>query len=225
VTSVVLVHGSFLGPWVWTRVASRLTARGLRAVTVSLPSCALQAGPHLALGDDVAAVVCAIREQPDRVVLCGHSYGGIVITAAGSVDRVSHLVYLCAYMPDSDESLLDLAHGGSLPWAQRQSDGRTVPDPACAARALLGASSAETVGMVASRLRPQRTAVFAQRPGNAAWRSRPSTFVVATRDAVLPPGRQRQMASRADRRIVLQSGHLPQLTSPGRVADIVAGVA
>ncbi|WP_165966731.1 alpha/beta hydrolase [Actinomadura sp. 7K507] len=103
---VVLVHGGFLGPWIWTRTIEELERQGLRALTVDLPS---MRGPDGDLRDD-ARTVRDLLDGLDEVVLCGHSYAGMVITeaAAGPHRAVRHLVYLTAAIPDSGDSLAGL---------------------------------------------------------------------------------------------------------------------
>ncbi|PRX97863.1 alpha/beta fold hydrolase [Allonocardiopsis opalescens] len=127
--TVVLVHGNFLGPWSWEPVAAILAGRGMRAVSVPLPSStASAAGPGGDLHDDAAAVRAAVAGQDGPVVLCGHSYGGAVVTeAAAEADgAVAHLVYLAGAVPDAGESMADLARAASPPAAGGGEAGESV---------------------------------------------------------------------------------------------------
>ena len=95
-SSYLLVHGAWHGAWCWDAVLERLPG----AVAIDLPSNHVEGAGFT---DDVAAVREALDGMTD-VVLCGHSYGGAVITEAGAHDNVGHLVYLCAFVPDLGET-------------------------------------------------------------------------------------------------------------------------
>lgn len=106
---VVLVHGNFLGPWSWDDVASGLSARGMRTIVVDLPSGDPAAQPGGDLYADARAVREAMLSADGPYVLCGHSYGGVVITeAAAGAEDVTHLVHLAGAAPDAGDSLADL---------------------------------------------------------------------------------------------------------------------
>ena len=225
-STVVLVHGAWGGGWSWERVVPLLEERGVASVVVELPSADGDPADPPGLADDVAAVTRALDETPGASVLCGHSYGGVVVTvaAAGRAD-VSHLVYLCAFMPDVGESLLTLT-GGPAPWIRRLDDGRTLPD-----RERLAASGYQdcddaTRDSAIARLRPHVTAPFGEPVAVAAWRELPSTYVVCTEDRSIPVELQRErFVPRAGQAIELASSHWPFFSQPERVAGILAALA
>src|SRR3974390_3927769 len=99
-----LVHGAWHGSWCWDRVVPELAARGVTARTLDLPSVGGASGENLS--SDAAAVRKVIDAQRGPVVLCGHSYGGMVISlAAATSQRVARLIYLCAFVPEERQSL------------------------------------------------------------------------------------------------------------------------
>ena len=118
--TAVLVHGGFLGPWIWADVAQVLDGHQIRSVCVDLPSCQ-DTGASLADLHDHAQAVRTALDRCGDVVLCGHSYAGMVISeaAAGPHPSIRHLVYLAAAIPDAGDSLTSLAeattHGSSTP--------------------------------------------------------------------------------------------------------------
>jgi alpha-beta hydrolase superfamily lysophospholipase len=122
-STVVLVHGAWHGAWCWDEVVSRLSADGLRVVTVELPS--VTSGGDLY--DDARAVRQVLDDTPGDQVLVGHSYGGIVVTeAAAGADGVRHLVYLTAFMLDEGQALADVAGRTPPAWQIPDPDGRTL---------------------------------------------------------------------------------------------------
>jgi pimeloyl-ACP methyl ester carboxylesterase len=123
-STVVLVHGGWHGSRCWAQVVALLDRRGVSVRTIDLPSIDADPDDRPALSGDAAAVAALLDQVEDPVLLCGHSYGGMVITqaAAGRQD-VARLVYLCAFMPDADESLLSII-GGPAPWIVVHEDGR-----------------------------------------------------------------------------------------------------
>ena len=126
-STVILVHGAWGGSWCWERVVPLLEERGVRAIAVDLPSMGADPADPPDLSADAAAVAGVLDETGGTFVLCGHSYGGMVVTvaAAGRSD-VGQLVYLCAFMPDVGESLFALTGGGLAPWIDVLEDGRTI---------------------------------------------------------------------------------------------------
>jgi pimeloyl-ACP methyl ester carboxylesterase len=109
--TVVLVPGGFLGPWVWQEVEAQVQAAGVRTIAVALASVAETDDASVGgFADDVSAVCAALEEAEPPVVLCGHSYGGAVITqaVAGPHPSVARLVYLAGAAPDAGQSLADL---------------------------------------------------------------------------------------------------------------------
>ncbi|MBW8759370.1 MAG: alpha/beta hydrolase [Burkholderiales bacterium] len=216
--SVVLVHGAFADGSDWARVIPLLQARGVRVTAVQ--------NPLTSLADDVAATKRAIDAAPGKVVLVGHSWGGTVITQAGAGDKVAGLVYVSAFAPDVGQS------SGAL--------GKGYPTPPG-----LAALSADASGFLrisdegmrthfAFDVPPARAAVMAATQGPiaarafdepvtvAAWKTRPSWFVVATRDHMISPELQLAMAQRIGARVTtLATSHVSQEVEPDKVAAVI----
>ena len=221
--TVVLVHGAWGGSWVWERVVPQLEERGLRTVAVDLPSVGAAPDADCSLGDDAAAVSRVLDVGGGPFLVCGHSYGGMVIThaCAGRSD-VSRLVYLCAFMPDAGEALFAIT-GGPSPWIQLLDDGRTLPDLERAARVGYVDCDDETRMSAIARLRPQVPAPFRDPVPAAAWREIPATYVVCTEDQSLPVELQREVfAPRAREVVELVSGHAAFFSQPERVSELLA---
>lgn len=225
--TVVLVHGAWHGPWCWAQVLGGLDDARVPAVAVDLP------GPDVP--SDAAAVRCAIDELGDgaRVVLVGHSYGGAVITAAGTHPAVERLVYVCAFAPDADETVIGIAldheDQGELGHAiEIHDDGTSTLDPTLAPNALYGDCSPDDIDRALGLLRPQHGTTLSTPPGVAAWRERPTTYVVCGADRGIPPSLQRWMAARIPDVALVEwpeSSHSPFLSRPAELADLLAGLS
>jgi pimeloyl-ACP methyl ester carboxylesterase len=221
-STVVLVHGAWGGSWIWERVVPLLERRGIAAVTVDLPSVGGDPADPPGLLDDAAAVAAVLDAHVGPFVVCGHSYGGMVVTvaSAGRTD-VARLVYLCAFMPDIGESLFTLT-GGAAPWIDVLADGRTLPDLARMAAVGYADCDDETRTAAIARLRPQVTAPFTEVVAAAGWHELPATYVVCTEDASLPVDLQRGVfAPRAETTVELVSSHAPYFSRPDEVAALL----
>jgi len=220
--TIVLVHGAWHGSWCWQRVTPLLEKRGLAVLTVDLPSVGARPGAGTDLSADAAAVEAVVEGVAGPVVLCGHSYGGMVIsrTAAGNVSR---LIYLCAFMPMEGESLLSIGGGRHAPWIQMLDGGLTLPDPSRSDTVFYSGCDARTSEWAKSELRPQSRAAFEEPVPYPAWRHTPSTYVVCANDMAMPAELQRNVfAPRATETIELQADHSPFLSQPDAVADLLA---
>ena len=205
----------------WHEVARLLRASGFAVAIPELPGSSL--------ADDTAAVRAAIDAlDGNPPVVCGHSYGGAVITGLAP-DSVAHLVYLAAVMPDENETVLGLAESEptQLLDAARPAGrpGYTVLDPAMAATMLFGQSPPEKAAIYAAGLVPQNMAPGSQTPQRVAWRSVPYTYVVCERDQTFSPALQRRLAERAGSSETWDSDHTPFLRVPGEVARLLASRA
>jgi pimeloyl-ACP methyl ester carboxylesterase len=218
-TPVVLVHGAYHGPCCWDPVVRHTAGAGLPTRTVELP--------FSSFADDVAAVRRAVEAAGTDVVVCAHSYGGLVVSvatsAAGGGGNVGHLVYVAAFMLD----VRSAADAALLARVQRDQAGW---DPATAsfadARRRLYQDCPEDGARAAfEKLRPTPTRSFAElldaavAPG---YEQIPSTYVVCTRDRFLPPRHQAAMAERATTRVGLDAGHAPFLSRPAELAALLA---
>jgi pimeloyl-ACP methyl ester carboxylesterase len=127
---VLFVHGALVrdGQWWWHRMVEPLAQRGMSTEAVVLPSCE---GAFSELKDmyaDVtAAVSAAVTVADEPIIFCGHSYGGAVITEAGTDEsKVQHLIYITSVLPESGQSHADAVGAGPAPWVQPQPDGTVV---------------------------------------------------------------------------------------------------
>lgn len=223
--TVVLVHGAWHGAWCWAPVLAGLDEHGIDAVAVDLP------GPDLhADADHVTNLLDAIDGS---VVLVGHSYGGAVITDAGAHPAVDRLVYIAAFAPDKDDTVIGLALDheelGELAGAiVDRDDGTLVLDLEQVGDVLYADCDPVDVDRAKGLLRPQHAASLTQPPRAVAWRSTPATSVVCGADRGVPPSLQRAMAERIPDVSIVDwpdASHSPFLARPGEVVDILAGLA
>ena len=114
--TMVLVHGAWHGAWCWQRFTPQLTRRGVLFRTVELPSVGARSGQRVDLSADAAAVSAIVSDLSGPVVLCGHSYGGMVISlAAVGQAKIERLIYICAFVPESGDSLTSIGGGKLAP--------------------------------------------------------------------------------------------------------------
>jgi pimeloyl-ACP methyl ester carboxylesterase len=221
--TLVLVHGAWHGSWCWEKLASLLESERIAVATVDLPS----VGPRhssAGLADDAAAVRALIDGLSGPVVLCGHSYGGMVISsAAAGHPRAAALVYLCAFVPRPGESLVTASGNRHADWIRMLEDGTTMPDRDRAGDVFYGDCDAATARWALGRLAPQNAAAFSEPVAQPAWLAIPSTYIVCTEDQAVPPETQRTVfAPRAGRVLELATSHSPFLSQPKRLADMLA---
>jgi len=225
--TVVLVQGAWHGAWCWQRVLPLLTERKCAVRTVELPSVGAAPNVTVGLDDDAAAVRAVIGESGGPVLLCGHSYGGMVISrAAYGESRVSKLVYLCAFVPESGESLVAIGGGRLAPWIEPLEGGLTRPDPKQAATLFYGDCDTSTQSWAIGNLRAQCGAPFADVVSHPGWKQIPSTYVVCAADRAMPPDWQRELfAPRLNKVVEMDSSHSPFLSQPDLLADVLASEA
>jgi pimeloyl-ACP methyl ester carboxylesterase len=227
VRPVVLVHGAWHGPWCWERVTPHLDRAGIPWVAPDLPSCA-RAAEGADLTADTVAVEAALDALPgsEPAVLCGHSRGGIVISEAGAHPRVAHLVYLTAFLlaagEDMGASLGDTDVVGSL---DVHANGTTTVKPGPGANVFYNDCAGEDITWASARLRPLFMAGSGPQPPREAWRTRPSTYVVCTKDQAISAAAQRKMALRAGATVEWDTGHSPFLNRPELVAALLIGLS
>jgi pimeloyl-ACP methyl ester carboxylesterase len=224
-TSLLLVHGAWHGSWCWDRVLPALETAGFTPTTVELPSHGDDTAALGGLHDDAAAVRAAAAELPDGVVVMAHSYGGAAITEGLSeAPNVRHLVYLAAFMLDAGESVLGAAGGSPPPFWEATPDGKAWR-PLNPEDVFFNDCSPDDTAWAVSRLQPQSASSFAETLEAAAWRERPSTYVVCERDQALPVFAQEAMAKRAGDAVRLDSGHSPFLARPDELVTILSRFA
>lgn len=217
--TAVLVHGLWHDGWCWEGVRAALDERGVASVAVEMPL--------TDLGGDVAVVRSVLDGLDGPAVLVGHSYGGAVVTAAGTHPAVRELVYVAAFQLDEGESVSRVLPGEefgqtALGTALRVDGGAVAFDPALAAELLYHDVPTAVADAATARLRPVGRALFRAVPAAVAWREVASTFAVCGEDRVVHPSLQRAMAARATSTVEWAAGHCVLLSRPALVADLVA---
>jgi pimeloyl-ACP methyl ester carboxylesterase len=235
--TVVLVHGAWHGAWCWDRVVEGLAARGVNAVALDLPGHGASTEPLGDLHGDAAAVRRALDALDGPVVLCGHSYGGAVISeAASGHPSVRHLVYLAALMLDAGESCsrsVPIPAGGDpgpaselAPAMQFSDDGTIVTVDPVAGRGIFYADCSDRdIDWAIARLGPQPAITLQQPIPATAWREIPSTYVVCADDRAIPPWIQHAFAERATNSVAWPTSHSPFVSQPDLVVELLAGLA
>jgi len=223
---IVLVHGAWHGSWCWAKVVPLLEEQGLTVRTVDLPSTGPDVDALGGLDDDVAVLTAVLDELPGPKVLVGHSYGGLPITEAGAGrDDIAHLVYVCAFMLDVGQSLLDAAGGQPMSWWQVSEDGRSIT-PGRPESVFYSDCDPEEAAAAAARLTPQSMSSCTTPLRAAAWQTVPATYVVADRDPELPQAVQEMMAGGKARQLRhIDSAHSPFLSRPQELAALISEVA
>lgn len=225
VSTVVLVHGSFLGPWLWKDVQHTLEARGIRSVAPDLPSVGDRMGD---LDRDVATVRQALKAV-GPAVLCGHSYAGLVITEAANDEEVevTRLAYIAAAIPDEGQSMQALATSLGLGDSNNGDeevivlpDGRIELRPEAARTGLFHDCTPDRAEEAISLLRPINPAAGTQPVSRAAWRQIPATVIEAADDR-LPRLVCSALDSTPHDSVSIPTGHCPQWSRPDLVADLL----
>ena len=212
---LVLVHGAWHGGWAWRQLAEVLEAQGWSSRTVDLPS----SGSGADLSADAALVRGVLLETEAPKVLVGHSYGGTVVTQAGAgIDCLVGLVYLCAARPDV----------GDVVWRDPHSP-EEVPDwikvddetQSCIAvrgeEILFNDCAADVAEAAKARLKPQSLSSFLEPVKAAAWRERPSAYLICELDRCVPASVQEQLADGCVHIERLAASHSPFLSKPVEV--------
>ena len=220
--SIVLVHGGFVDGSGWEDVYRILKKDAYRVSIVQ--------NPTTSLADDVAVTKRVIAEQMGPVILVGHSYGGAVITEAGTDRSVSGLVYITAFAPDRGESVASLIKdpppGAPVPPILPPTDGFLALDKARFAASFAADVSPEKAEFMANSQVPWGVAALSGAVSEPAWKAKPSWYLVATDDRMIPPAAQRLMAKRAGATVVEAKGsHAIYVSQPKAVADLIEKAA
>lgn len=222
VKNVVLVHGAFVDGSGWSRVYHGLKKEGYNVIIVQNPITSLAA--------DVAATKRAIAKLNGPVILVGHSYGGAVISEAGIDPQVQALVYVAAFVPDSGESVSTLVAnsppGSAAPPILPLQDGFLLLDKAKFASAFAADVDPEEAQFMADSQLGWSVESFAGPVSVPAWRSKPSWYLVATEDKMIPPAAQYDMAKRAGAAVSeSKASHAVYVSQPAAVVKVIVEAA
>ena len=222
VKNVVLVHGGFVDGSGWEAVYRGLRRQGF---TVSVVQ-----NPTVSLADDVRATRWVLAQQKEPVILVGHSYGGAVITEAGNDPNVAGLVYIAAFAPDAGESVASLIKdppvGAPIPPILPPRDGYLLLDKSKFAASFAADVDPELAVFMADAQVPWGMEAFLGAVSQAAWKSKPSWYLVATDDRMIPPAAQRAMSQRAGSTVAeVRGSHAVYVSQPDTVADLIAEAA
>jgi pimeloyl-ACP methyl ester carboxylesterase len=220
--NVVLVHGGFVDGSGWQGVYESLSRDGFRVSVVQ--------NPTLSLEGDAQATRQIIDAQDGPVVLVGHSYGGAVITEAGTHPNVAALVYVCAFAPDKGESVGSLIAGfpadGPQPPILPPRDGFLFLDRDKFHASFAADLPAEQAAFMADAQVPWNVAAPAAAITEASWRTKPSWYLVTTEDRMIPPPAQRTMAGRIGAtQSEVTASHSVYVSQPETVATLIAQAA
>ena len=222
VKSVVLVHGAFVDGSGWQAVYQLLKQHGYD-VTIVQNSTA-------SLADDVALTKRAIAAAPGKVILVGHSYGGAVITEAGTDPKVVAVVYIAAFAPDAGESVDSLIkswpQGGPVPPILPPVDGNLSLDKSKFHASFAADLSAARASFMADAQVPWGVAGLSTSISEPAWRTKPSWYLVATEDKMIPPSVQRTMSQRVGATVAEAKGsHAIYESQPKVVVSLIERAA
>lgn len=222
VKTIVLVHGGFVDGSGWEEVYKILQKRGY---TVSIVQ-----NPTISLADDVAVTRRVLATHSGSVILVGHSYGGVVITEAGNDPKVAGLVYIAAFAPDKGESVSTLIQnpppGAPVPPILPPQDGYLFLDKSKFHSSFAADVNAERAAFMADSQVPWGVEALGGAISEAAWKTKPSWYLVATEDRMIPPQAQRLMSQRAGSKVVEVAGsHAVYVSQPNAVADLVERAA
>jgi pimeloyl-ACP methyl ester carboxylesterase len=220
--TIVLVHGGFVDGSGWEGVYNILKKDGFNVAIVQ--------NPTTSLADDVAFTKRVIAAQPGKSLLVGHSYGGVVITEAGTDPKVAGLVYVAAFAPDKGESVSSLIKnpppGAPVPPILPPQDGFLMLDQAKFVASFAADVSEPKASFMAASQVPWGVNALAGEVTVPAWKSKPSWYLVASDDKMIPPPAQRQMSQRAGSIVTEVPGsHAIYVSQPQAVASLIEKAA
>ncbi len=219
---VVLVHGGFVDGSGWESVYKILRKDGYTVGIVQ--------NPTTSLADDVSTTKRIVAAQSGPVILVGHSYGGAVITEAGSDPKVAALVYIAAFAPDAGESVSTLIQdpppGVPAPPILPPQDGYLFLDKAKFPASFAADVDPERAAFMADSQVPWGVAALSGAISKPAWKSKPSWYLVASDDKMIPPDAQRFMSKRAGSTVVeVKGSHAIYVSQPQAVASLIERAA
>ena len=216
--TIVLVHGGFVDGSGWEAVYQILKKDGYTVCIVQ--------NPTISLEDDVVVTKRILSTQSGPVILVGHSYGGAVITEAGNDPKVIGLVYIAAFAPDKGESISSLIKdpppGAPVPPILQPQDGYLFLDKAKFSASFAADVDAEKAAFMADSQVPWGVAALSGTISEPAWKTKPSWYLIATEDKMIPPPAQRFMSERAGSTVVEVAGsHAIYVSQPNAVAMLI----
>ncbi|TDN36758.1 alpha/beta hydrolase [Hymenobacter sp. UV11] len=223
IQNIVLVHGTWADGSSWAKVIPLLTAKGYHVTAVQ--------NPLTSLADDVAATKRAIDLQDGPVLLVGHSWGGVVITEAGTDPKVAGLVYVAAAAPDAGQSFLELVQTfpGTPGNDQIQPDkfGYVHMSPKGFVEDVAQDLSKTEQQVAIATQTPQPFAALKDKVSTPAWQTKPSWYIVAANDRMINPDLERSLAKKmkATSTTTLPASHMVLLAQPDKVADVILAAA
>lgn len=226
--TIVLVHGAWADGSSWNKVIPLLLQKGYQVVAVQ--------NPLTSLDDDVAAVNRILAEIQGEVILVGHSWGGVVITQVGNDPKVKSLVYVAAYAPNQGESVASIHKDGH--------DSRHIPNSPVTdndrivTNGFIRLKEETVLKYFAQDLPKEEARLIAVSQGrfhvstltatvsNPAWKSKPSFYVVADQDQIIPPQIESYMAKQIGATTYhVSASHVPMLSQPQKVAEVILAAA
>jgi len=221
--TVVLVHGAWADGSSWSGVIPLLQAKGLKVVAVQQP--------RSSVADDVATVTRAIDAQSGKVILVGHSFGGVVITQAGNDPKVAALVYVSAFAPNDGQSVNDITAPFPAPsWQSEEiqdSAGYISLSPAAISGAFAPDVSSSEQALLAVVQAPLAGSCFADKIATAAWKTKPSWWIYGDQDQIIPAALQQAVskAINATTTVIPGAGHVTLIAHPDAVAAVILDAA
>jgi len=222
IRNVVLVHGGFVDASGWQGVYQLLRSRGFAVSVVQ--------NPTTSLADDVAVVRRALAKLDGPAVLVGHSYGGAVITEAGTHPAVAALVYVAAFAPDAGESvatlIADPPPGAPVPPILPPEDGFLLLDQEKFPQSFAADVEPSLAQFMAATQLPWGVAALQGAITQPAWKTKPTWYLIATQDRMIPPPAQRAMSGRAGATTSeIAASHSVYVSQPEAVAQVIATAA
>ncbi|MDR9752467.1 alpha/beta hydrolase [Pseudomonas sp. SZMC_28357] len=216
--SVVIVHGAFADGSDWAKVVPLLQAEGIKVTVVQ--------NPLTSLADDVAATQRVLNNQDSDVVLVGHSWGGTVISQAGTDKKVRSLVYVAAFAPDAGQASKDLGKDYPAPSGVKDiaadKNGFLYMTAQGMATGFAQDLTAEQTAVMTATQGPIRASAFDDKTSAAAWKGKPSWYIVAKEDRMIQPDLQRAFAKKIGAQTSeIDASHVPQQSRPADVAKVI----
>lgn len=222
VKNIILVHGAFADGTSWSKVVTKLQAKGYNVIAVQ--------NPLTSFADDVAAAKRAISQADGPVLLVGHSYGGMVISEAGKDPKVAGLLYIAALVPEDGQNVVDV--NAAMPTTGVERDFQlsaegylSLPQKAIENSFAQDVTAAEKKLIYATQV-TWAAAATQEKVYSPAWKSKPTWSIIAAKDGMIYPDLQRYKAKLIKAATLeLNSSHVPMVSQPGKVTDFIISAA